>query len=84
MRYLVFFFVASLLLGSAHRYVWARLVRDAALPAPWARVATIAIVVLFVLLMSGFMVVPLRAARRSASPVHVGRVHVARASSSSS
>jgi predicted MPP superfamily phosphohydrolase len=53
-RYLVFFLVASLVMGGAHRYVWARLVRDAGLPAPWARVATIAIVVLFVLLMTGF------------------------------
>jgi uncharacterized protein len=55
-RYLVFFLVASLIMGSAHRYVWARLVRDAGLPMPWARVATIGIIVLFVLLMSGFVV----------------------------
>jgi predicted MPP superfamily phosphohydrolase len=54
-RYVVFFLVAMLVMGSAHRYVWARLVRDAALPAPWARVGTLAIVVLFVLLMSGFV-----------------------------
>jgi predicted MPP superfamily phosphohydrolase len=53
-RYVVFFVIASLVMGSSHRYVWARLVRDAALPAPWARIATIALVVLFVLLMSGF------------------------------
>jgi predicted MPP superfamily phosphohydrolase len=56
-RYLVFFVVASLVMGSAHRYVWARLVRDAALPAPWARAATIALVVLFLLLMLGFVLV---------------------------
>jgi predicted MPP superfamily phosphohydrolase len=55
-RYLVFFVVASLVLGSSHRYVWARLVRDAALPEPWAKIATIAIVILFVLLMGGFLV----------------------------
>lgn len=54
-RYVLFFLVASLIVGSAHRYVWARLVRDAALPSPWGRVATIAIAVLFVLLMSGFV-----------------------------
>lgn len=53
-RFVVFFAVASLLMGSAHRYVWARLVRDASLPAPWARVATLGIVTLFVLLMAGF------------------------------
>lgn len=55
-RYLVFFLLASLVVGGAHRYVWARLVRDADLPAPWARLATIAIVVMFVLLMAGFAV----------------------------
>jgi predicted MPP superfamily phosphohydrolase len=54
-RYLIFFCVAALILGSAHYYVWARLVRDAALPEPWARIATIAIALLFVMLISGFM-----------------------------
>jgi predicted MPP superfamily phosphohydrolase len=54
-RYIIFFVVASLVLGSAHRYVWARLVRDAALPGRWPRVMTLGIVVLFVLLMSGFV-----------------------------
>jgi predicted MPP superfamily phosphohydrolase len=56
-RYLVFFLVASLLMGASHRYVWARLVRDAALPAPWNKIATAAIIVLFVLLMSSFFLV---------------------------
>jgi predicted MPP superfamily phosphohydrolase len=64
-RYLVFFFVASLIMGSAHRYVWARLVRDAVLPAPWSRLATVAIVVLFVVLMTG--VISARALPRSVS-----------------
>jgi predicted MPP superfamily phosphohydrolase len=54
-RYIVVFAVALLVLGSAHYYVWARLVRDAALPAPWGRVATIAVVLLLVLLMSVFI-----------------------------
>lgn len=54
-RYLLFFLIASLIMGSAHRYVWARLVRDAALPSPWGRIATVGIVVLFVLLMAGFV-----------------------------
>ncbi|MDF2697672.1 MAG: putative phosphoesterase [Labilithrix sp.] len=54
-RYVVFFLVASLIMGSAHRYVWARLIRDASLPLPWARVATIALAVLFVILMAGFV-----------------------------
>lgn len=54
-RYVVFFVLASLVMGSAHRYIWARLVRDAALPSPWARAATVVIVVLFVILMTGFV-----------------------------
>jgi len=42
-------------MGASHRYVWARLVRDLALPQPWSRLATIAIIALFVSLMSGFV-----------------------------
>jgi predicted MPP superfamily phosphohydrolase len=67
-RYVIFFFVAALVMGSAHRYVWARLVRDAALPEPWARIATIAIIVLYLLLMGGFMVSRFLA-RGAASPL---------------
>ncbi len=55
MRYVLFFLVAGLVMGGAHYYVWARLVRDAALPAPWGRILGIAVVVLFVVLMSGFV-----------------------------
>jgi predicted MPP superfamily phosphohydrolase len=54
-RYLLFFVLASVVLGSAHRYVWARLVRDAALPSPWSKSATIAIVALFVLILVSFL-----------------------------
>jgi predicted MPP superfamily phosphohydrolase len=56
-RYIVFFAVALLVLGGAHYYVWVRLVRDASLPSPWDRVATVGIVLLFVLLMSVFIAV---------------------------
>lgn len=56
-RYLVFFVVATLVMGVSHRYVWARLVRDAALPQPWARVATVAIIVLYIVLMASFFLV---------------------------
>ncbi len=55
-RFLIFFAVALLVLGSAHYYVWARLVRDAALPAPWVRIATAVIVVLLLSVLSSFMV----------------------------
>lgn len=54
LRYVAFFLVASLVMGSAHRYIWARLVRDVALPSLWARIATVALIAMFVLLMSGF------------------------------
>jgi predicted MPP superfamily phosphohydrolase len=54
-RYAVFFAVALLVMGGAHYYVWARLVRDASLPGAWPRVAAVAIIVLFALMMSGFM-----------------------------
>src|SRR4051812_12788404 len=54
-RYLIFFAVALLILGSAHYYVWARLVRDAALPAPWARLAAALIALLFIVMMSCFI-----------------------------
>lgn len=50
-RIAIFLVVGSLIFGSAHRYVWARLVRDAALPPPWTRIGTITIVVLFLVLM---------------------------------
>ncbi len=56
-RYVVFFGIALLVMGSAHYYVWARLVRDTGLSAPWARVLGIAIAFLFVLLMASFFVV---------------------------
>jgi uncharacterized protein len=55
-RYVVFFLVASLVMGGAHYYVWARLVRDAALPEVWARVAAMAIAAFLVMMMGGFFV----------------------------
>ena len=64
-RYAVFFSIALLVMGGSHYYVWARLVRDAALPDPWSRIATIAIAALFALLMSGFFLS--RALPRSAA-----------------
>ncbi|CAN5925458.1 metallophosphoesterase [soil metagenome] len=54
-RFLIFFAVALLVLGSAHYYVWARLVRDAALPQPWARIATVVLALLLASLMGSFL-----------------------------
>src|SRR5262245_33070812 len=45
-RQIVFLAIASALLALLHRYLWARLVRDPAWPAPWGRVLTFAIIVL--------------------------------------
>ena len=56
-RYVIFFAVALLVIGGAHYYVWARLVRDAGLPSPWGRIATAAVALLFALLMSVFIAV---------------------------
>jgi uncharacterized protein len=43
-RFIVFFGVATLLLGGLHFYIWLRLVRDTALPQPWRLIATVAII----------------------------------------
>ncbi len=45
-RILTFAVVSTLISGLLHRYLWARLVRDAALPAPWSRALTIAAIAL--------------------------------------
>jgi hypothetical protein len=47
--------VLSLLTWLLHRYIWARLVRDAAWPAPWGSVLTVAIFVLAVLIPVAFL-----------------------------
>jgi predicted MPP superfamily phosphohydrolase len=54
-RYALFFAVFGLVLGSAHWYVYARLVRDASLPSPWGRVASVVLLALFVSLLTGFL-----------------------------
>ncbi len=42
----IFLGVSVAVLGGMHGYLWVRLVRDPALPEPWRRVATVALVVL--------------------------------------
>lgn len=53
-RYLALFVVALVVLGAAHRYVWARLVRDTAVPSPWSKVAVSALALLFAATMASF------------------------------
>jgi predicted MPP superfamily phosphohydrolase len=50
---LVFLAVMTALVGLMHRYLWARLVRDAAWPAPWGRVLTVLVIVLAALIPLG-------------------------------
>ncbi len=60
-RIAVFLVFAGGVLGSLHYYVWARLVRDAQLPAPWASVASWTIfgfALLLVLSMPGSFLLP--------------------------
>jgi len=45
LSFALFLAVMLAVLGGMHWYLWARLVRDPALPEPWRRVATIALVV---------------------------------------
>jgi len=54
-RFLIFFAVALLVLGSGHYYIWARLVRDAALPPPWSRIASVLLGLLFLAVFGSFI-----------------------------
>jgi predicted MPP superfamily phosphohydrolase len=63
----LFFGIALALLGGMHWYLWARLVRDPALPRPWRRIATAALVIAALILPVGM--VAARLAER-----HVARV----------
>ncbi len=46
LSFAVFIAVSVAVLGGMHGYLWVRLVRDPALPEPWRRVATVALVLL--------------------------------------
>ncbi|HWP08108.1 MAG TPA: metallophosphoesterase [Polyangiaceae bacterium] len=52
----LFFTIMLTLVGAVHYYIWARLVRDLALPPAWHRALTTGIVVLFVLIPLSFFV----------------------------
>jgi len=67
-RIVVALTIVSTVLFGVHYYLWARLVRDPALPPPWTTVATVALVVLGSSGLGGFVLA--RVAPRSvASPV---------------
>jgi predicted MPP superfamily phosphohydrolase len=53
-RIAIFVLVVTGLVSLTHYYIWARLVRDAALPAPWPMAGKIAISVLAVVMAAGF------------------------------
>src|SRR5579871_2949842 len=55
-RIVVFLSVMSTITAGVHWFVWARLVRDTALPSPWRAVATTAIVTLALLLPAGMWI----------------------------
>ncbi len=46
LSFAIFIAVSVAILGGMHGYLWVRLVRDPALPEPWRRVATLALVLL--------------------------------------
>lgn len=66
-RALVFFGVVLSLTFGLHYFLWARLVRDTAIPAPYGRVLTIAIAVLGALLPASFLF--MRGPRALSGPV---------------
>ena len=54
-RIITFLLVVTTINGLLHYYVWARLIRDTAIPEPWAKVATITLIVLGVMVMAGLI-----------------------------
>ena len=52
---MVFLVVFGAVLGSAHYYLWVRLVRAPAWPAPWSTVGTVALVLAWAALMASFL-----------------------------
>jgi predicted MPP superfamily phosphohydrolase len=56
LSFALFFTIMLSLVGAVHYYLWARLVRDVALPAVWQRTLTTALILLFVLIPTSFFV----------------------------
>ena len=54
-RMMVALGVVTMVVGGGHYFIWARLVRDAALPQPWARVATALLIALAVMVPVGMI-----------------------------
>ncbi|HJZ85594.1 MAG TPA: metallophosphoesterase [Polyangia bacterium] len=55
MRFVIFLAVSTLILGSLHYYVWTRLFRDPAWPAPWPRVGALVMAALCLSIPLGFL-----------------------------
>ena len=68
LRIAIFLSVVVLILGGSHYYVWARLVRDTELPAPWSTVATGVLAALGAAMIGGLLLTRL-GPRSVASPV---------------
>ncbi|HEV8549085.1 MAG TPA: metallophosphoesterase [Polyangiaceae bacterium] len=66
----LFFLIMLTVIGGVHYFIWARLVRDMALPPAWQRTFTTALVVLFLLIPTSFFL------RRSGVPFTVPLIWV--------
>src|SRR5262249_45302889 len=52
----VFILIAVAIIGGIHTYIWWRLIRDTALPQPWRTVATVALLLLALLVPAAMIV----------------------------
>ena len=64
LSFALFFTLMLTVVGAVHYYIWARLVRDLALPVAWERTLTSLLVVLFLLIPASFFVLDISADSR--------------------
>jgi predicted MPP superfamily phosphohydrolase len=67
LSFFLFVLLSVAILGGMHGYLWMRLVRDAALPEPWRRIATVSLVLLA-------LAVPLAMAAMRLAPPPIDRI----------
>src|SRR4051812_27722159 len=70
LSFAIFFAVMLTVVGAVHYYLWARLVRDLALPPVWQRSLTVGVITLFVLIPVSFFL------RRTGAPASVPLIWV--------